>query len=243
MFVGCELVKDRASRAPATSEAQHVIYRLKQEYVLFSADGPHRNVLKFKPPMCFNLKNVDTLVAKLDVILTEIETTSPDGKATAAAGKDAAAAVAATAATRVTQAPVTSRGATGAAADVTSRAPRGVETRTAAANDNNKAPAAAAKPRTGAREAHAYSDDVSPPWRGADRDRYEEAYRSTQLRRTDPRPLRYMRPLTSTGAYGQDATVAVNSAVVTGPTSTRDAMTQPLQAPDSKKARVSDVTA
>ena len=239
MFVGCELVKDRASRAPATSEAQHVIYRLKQEYVLFSADGPHRNVLKFKPPMCFNLKNVDTLVAKLDVILTEIETTPPDGKATTAAGSDAAAA----AATRVTQAPVTSRGATGAAADVTSRTPRGVETRTAAANDNNKAPAAAAKPRTGAREAHAYSDDVSPPWRGADRVSYEEAYRNTQQRRTDPRPLRYMRPLTLTGAYGQDATVAANSAVVTGPTSTRDAMTQPLQAPDSKKARVSDVTA
>ena len=76
MFVGCELVKDRETREPATSEAQHVIYKLKQQFILFSADGPHRNVLKFKPPMTFTKVNVDTLTQKLDVILADIESVS-----------------------------------------------------------------------------------------------------------------------------------------------------------------------
>jgi hypothetical protein len=41
--------------------------------VLFSADGPDRNVLKFKPPMCFNTENADELLDKIDAILSEIE--------------------------------------------------------------------------------------------------------------------------------------------------------------------------
>ena len=45
-------------------------YRLKENYILLSTDGPGRNVLKFKPPMCFSLDNVQHVVAKLDAILT-----------------------------------------------------------------------------------------------------------------------------------------------------------------------------
>lgn len=46
---------------------------MKEEHVLLSADGPDRNVLKFKPPMCFAVADVDEVVAKLDSILGEIE--------------------------------------------------------------------------------------------------------------------------------------------------------------------------
>jgi ethanolamine-phosphate phospho-lyase len=73
LFVGVELVVDRDSREPATAAAEHVIYRLKQEHVLLSADGPHRNVLKFKPPMCFSKADVDEAVSKMDAILCEME--------------------------------------------------------------------------------------------------------------------------------------------------------------------------
>lgn len=73
MFIGIDLVKDRVSREPATAEAQHIISRLKQELILFSADGPHRNVLKFKPPMVLSLEDADHLIEKLDSILDEIE--------------------------------------------------------------------------------------------------------------------------------------------------------------------------
>jgi ethanolamine-phosphate phospho-lyase len=72
MFIGIDLVKDRKSREPATAEAQHIISRLKQEFILFSADGPHRNVLKFKPPMVLSLDDADHLLRTLDSILDEI---------------------------------------------------------------------------------------------------------------------------------------------------------------------------
>lgn len=72
MFIGIDLVKDRMSRNPATAEAQHVITRLKQEFILFSADGPNRNVLKFKPPMVLSRNDADHLVKTLDTILDEV---------------------------------------------------------------------------------------------------------------------------------------------------------------------------
>ncbi|KAM6949609.1 ethanolamine-phosphate phospho-lyase-like [Aplochiton taeniatus] len=47
--------------------------RLKEQHVLLSADGPHRNVLKFKPPMCFSETDADMVVEKIDSILTDLE--------------------------------------------------------------------------------------------------------------------------------------------------------------------------
>lgn len=73
LFVGLELVKDQHKLTPATAEAQEVIYRLKEQYILLSADGPHRNVLKFKPPLCFTKEDADFVVEKMDHILTELE--------------------------------------------------------------------------------------------------------------------------------------------------------------------------
>ena len=45
---------------------------MKEEYILLSADGPYRNILKFKPPMCFNSDNVDRVVSVLEQVLEEI---------------------------------------------------------------------------------------------------------------------------------------------------------------------------
>ncbi|XP_041842344.1 ethanolamine-phosphate phospho-lyase [Melanotaenia boesemani] len=73
LFVGVELVRDRVKLTPATAEAQEVIYKLKEQHILLSADGPHRNVLKFKPPLCFTMEDADLVVEKIDLILTELE--------------------------------------------------------------------------------------------------------------------------------------------------------------------------
>ncbi|XP_056318218.1 ethanolamine-phosphate phospho-lyase [Danio aesculapii] len=75
LFVGLELVKNQSKRTPATAEAQDVIYRLKEQRILLSADGPHRNVLKFKPPMCFSREDAEFTVEKIDQILTDLENT------------------------------------------------------------------------------------------------------------------------------------------------------------------------
>ncbi|KAM3857408.1 ethanolamine-phosphate phospho-lyase [Diretmus argenteus] len=73
LFVGVELVRDRVKLTPATAEAQEIIYKLKEQHILLSADGPHRNVLKFKPPLCFTKEDADVVVGKIDHILTDLE--------------------------------------------------------------------------------------------------------------------------------------------------------------------------
>ncbi|PIO14145.1 hypothetical protein AB205_0008260, partial [Aquarana catesbeiana] len=44
--------------------------RLKEKRILLSSDGPHRNVLKFKPPMCFSKEDAKMVVDAIDELLT-----------------------------------------------------------------------------------------------------------------------------------------------------------------------------
>ncbi|XP_034298147.1 ethanolamine-phosphate phospho-lyase [Pantherophis guttatus] len=73
LFIGVDLVKDQIRRTPATAEAQHIIYKLKERKILLSADGPYRNVLKFKPPMCFSMEDAKFVVDQIDELLTDLE--------------------------------------------------------------------------------------------------------------------------------------------------------------------------
>ncbi|XP_058139122.1 5-phosphohydroxy-L-lysine phospho-lyase isoform X2 [Dasypus novemcinctus] len=73
LFIGVDLIKDKVTRTPATEEADYLVSRLKENYILLSTDGPGRNVLKFKPPMCFSSDNARHVVAKLDALLTDME--------------------------------------------------------------------------------------------------------------------------------------------------------------------------
>ncbi|KAL7305702.1 hypothetical protein TKK_0001958 [Trichogramma kaykai] len=74
LFIGIELVLDRKSRSPATAEAKHVVYRMKEEKIIVSSEGPDYNILKLKPPMVFSIDNANHFVACLDDILQEVET-------------------------------------------------------------------------------------------------------------------------------------------------------------------------
>ncbi|XP_053150403.1 5-phosphohydroxy-L-lysine phospho-lyase isoform X1 [Hemicordylus capensis] len=73
LFIGVDLVQDQAKRSPATKEAEFITRRLKEEFIMLSTDGPGRNVLKFKPPLCFSTQDAKLVVDKLDKILTELE--------------------------------------------------------------------------------------------------------------------------------------------------------------------------
>ncbi len=72
LFIGVELVKNPASKEPATLEAKQVINQMKEAGILISTDGPLNNVLKIKPPMVFTKDNAKTLVDTLDRILKNI---------------------------------------------------------------------------------------------------------------------------------------------------------------------------
>lgn len=54
LFVGAELVRDRATREPATEEAARIVNGLRARRVLISAAGPTANVLKIRPPLVFS---------------------------------------------------------------------------------------------------------------------------------------------------------------------------------------------
>jgi len=71
LFIGVELVTDQVSKEPAEQQASYICERMKQLGVLISTDGPFHNVLKIKPPLCFNRSNADTLINCLTQVLAE----------------------------------------------------------------------------------------------------------------------------------------------------------------------------
>ncbi|MCC7242224.1 MAG: aspartate aminotransferase family protein, partial [Acidobacteria bacterium] len=71
LFVGVELVRDRASLEPATEEAGRIVNRMRELGVLVGTDGPHHNVIKIRGPMPLGLSDIDCLVAAFDRALRE----------------------------------------------------------------------------------------------------------------------------------------------------------------------------
>ena len=71
LFLGVELVRDRATLAPAASQTSYVVNRLREHGILAGTDGPHHNVLKIRPPLVFAEQDADFFVAVLDRILAE----------------------------------------------------------------------------------------------------------------------------------------------------------------------------
>jgi 4-aminobutyrate aminotransferase-like enzyme len=71
LFLGVELVRDRDTLEPADDEAGYVVNRLRDEGILAGTDGPHHNVVKIRPPLCFTETDADFLAATLELILGE----------------------------------------------------------------------------------------------------------------------------------------------------------------------------
>jgi len=72
LLVGVELVRDRKSLAPAAPETKRVVNRMRDLGVLTASEGPHGNVLKLRPPICFTREQADMTIAALDQALSEL---------------------------------------------------------------------------------------------------------------------------------------------------------------------------
>jgi len=72
LFLGVELVRDRATLEPAGEEASYVANRLRELGILLGTDGPYHNVVKIRPPMPFNIEDADLLIGALDRVLGEL---------------------------------------------------------------------------------------------------------------------------------------------------------------------------
>jgi 4-aminobutyrate aminotransferase-like enzyme len=71
LFLGIELVLDRASRAPAPQHAAHLVERMKDHGILLSTDGPDHDVIKMKPPLVFSEAEADRALDAFERVLSE----------------------------------------------------------------------------------------------------------------------------------------------------------------------------
>ena len=71
LYLGAELVRDRASQAPASEEAYAIGERMRELGVIVQPTGEAMNVLKIKPPLCISMEDVDRFADTLDRVLTD----------------------------------------------------------------------------------------------------------------------------------------------------------------------------
>ena len=65
LYIGVELVRDRKSKKPDREAATRIVDMLRDRNVLVGIAGPHGNVLKIRPPLCFERDHADLLVKTL----------------------------------------------------------------------------------------------------------------------------------------------------------------------------------
>lgn len=70
LFIGFEIVSDRAYKTPDKMRALNVVEHLRELGVLTSVAGPYGNVLKLRPPLAFQEADIDWLVGALDQALS-----------------------------------------------------------------------------------------------------------------------------------------------------------------------------
>ena len=69
LFIGVELVRDRATKEPAEPETRAVLNELRRIGVLVGREGRYGNVLKIRPPIVFQSTHVKRLLSALDEAL------------------------------------------------------------------------------------------------------------------------------------------------------------------------------
>ncbi len=72
LFLGVEIVSDRAAKTPDAATATRIINGLRDENVLISGCAKEANVLKIRPPLIFSRENADELIDKLEQVLQRL---------------------------------------------------------------------------------------------------------------------------------------------------------------------------
>jgi 4-aminobutyrate aminotransferase-like enzyme/Ser/Thr protein kinase RdoA (MazF antagonist) len=69
LYLGLDLVRDRATKEPAREEAYAICERLRERGAIVQPTGDGENVLKLKPPLVFERRDADWLLETLDGVL------------------------------------------------------------------------------------------------------------------------------------------------------------------------------
>ena len=70
LFLGIEIINENNLK-PDRKLAHLLKNRLREKHILVGTDGPHNNVIKSKPPICFDKEDVKLVVESIDDILSE----------------------------------------------------------------------------------------------------------------------------------------------------------------------------
>jgi alanine-glyoxylate transaminase/(R)-3-amino-2-methylpropionate-pyruvate transaminase len=76
LMLGVELVRDRDTKEPASTETAAVLELCKERGLLAGKGGLYGNTLRIKPPMCLTKDDADFLVDCLDEVLEVVRTRS-----------------------------------------------------------------------------------------------------------------------------------------------------------------------
>jgi 4-aminobutyrate aminotransferase-like enzyme len=72
LYLGVELVSDRAKFTPATAAAARLCDELLLRGIIVQPTGDFKNVLKIKPPLCLTVASADHFLHALDEVLGEL---------------------------------------------------------------------------------------------------------------------------------------------------------------------------
>ena len=72
LYLGVELVRDRAELTPAADQTREVCERLLDHGIIMQATSERQNVLKVKPPMTLTLEQADVFIEALDQVLSDV---------------------------------------------------------------------------------------------------------------------------------------------------------------------------
>ena len=71
LIFGAEMVKDRATKMPASEFTDRVINAMRHRGIILSRLGRYKNTLKIRPPMPFSKENAGMLFDTLETVLSE----------------------------------------------------------------------------------------------------------------------------------------------------------------------------
>ena len=70
LFLGIEIIH-KNDKKPNAKLAKYIKNKLRDNHILVGTDGPYNNVIKTKPPICFEKVDAKTVVDSIDMILSE----------------------------------------------------------------------------------------------------------------------------------------------------------------------------
>ena len=73
LMLAIELVKDRVSKEPDADATAKVFEAAREQGLILSKSGPHRSVLRFVPPLCLSMDDVEVIAHGLECAFKQLQ--------------------------------------------------------------------------------------------------------------------------------------------------------------------------